>query len=200
MRFESSSLPAGTVTSFDEYIARMPPGQAAVYYLMAPHRGVAEASPYMEAFRGRGGGPPTEVLYLYSPIDDFVMNNLREVNGRKLVTAEAAELDAATLAGAAQAGAAAAADAGAAAADAQPAGAAAAPRRLTDAEVASLGEWMVRVLPKRLGRVRATDRLSSSPAVVTDHDFSNTFLLTLPLQPYVLLYHARRQDDGVHHK
>ena len=164
LRFESSALAPGSLTSFDEYIARCPPGQSSIYYLMAPHRGVAEASPYMEGFRGP---PAVEVLFLYSPIDDFVMNNLREFNGRKLVTAETAELDPAALQGVAPA---ASADASTASAATSSSGASAPVTRLTDAQVAELGEWMVRVLPKRLGKVRATARLAASPAVVTDHE------------------------------
>jgi TNF receptor-associated protein 1 len=116
LRFESSANPAGTLTSLDEYISRMPVGQTSIYYLVAPHRGIAEASPYMEAFRGGKGGAAAdvEVLFLYSPIDDFVMNNLREFGGRKLVTAETAELDPATLQGVKKDAAAAGAAAGAA--------------------------------------------------------------------------------------
>jgi len=34
-----------------------------------------------------------EVLFVYSPIDDFVMANVNEFNGRKVVSAEAAKLD-----------------------------------------------------------------------------------------------------------
>lgn len=45
LRFESSVLPAGTLTSLDDYISRMPPGQKDIYYLVAPHRGIAEESP-----------------------------------------------------------------------------------------------------------------------------------------------------------
>lgn len=52
MLFESSALPAGELTTLDEYISRAKPGQEKIIYLVAPHRGLAEASPYMEAFRG----------------------------------------------------------------------------------------------------------------------------------------------------
>ena len=167
LRFESSGLPAGQLTGLDEYVARMPPGQASIYYLAAPHRGIAEASPYMEAFRAggaAGGGAGAEVLLLYNTIDDFVMNNLREFNGRKLVTAETAQLDGESLQGvpAAEATAAAAADATPAA------GEGAAP--LTDAQVEQLGAWFMAALPARIGKVRATNRLRASPAVVTDHE------------------------------
>lgn len=53
LRFESSVLPSGELTSFDEYIGRMEPSQQSIYYIVAPSRGLADASPYMEAFRSR---------------------------------------------------------------------------------------------------------------------------------------------------
>lgn len=200
LRFESSTLPAGSLTSFDDYISRMPPGQKDIYYLVAPHRGIAEASPYMEAFKGArkrvaaaagkvsadadvvvasdaaaaAAVPPVddssvaelhvddvEVLFLYSSIDDFVMNSTREFSGRRLVTAETAELNPETLKGLQPGGANAAA--GDSAADQET-------TRLTDAQVDELGSWLLQVLPTRLSKVRATNRLSSSPAVVTDHE------------------------------
>jgi len=174
LRFESSQSPAGKLVSLDEYVSRMSPGQADVYYLVAPHRGVAEASPYMEAFKAAG----VEVLFLYSPLDDFVMNNLREVNGRKLVTAETAGLDPAKLKGAGDAAAAAAAagEAGKEAGSSKEAGkeegasADVAATPLTEAQVEELGKWFTSVLPKRVSKLRVTTRLRSSPAVVTDHE------------------------------
>ena len=186
LRFESSALAPGQLTSLDEYLARMPVGQQSIFYLVAPHRGIADASPYMEAFRRPGAaGGDVEVLFLYSPIDDFVMNNLREYSGRKLLTAETAELDPALLQGVkkpagaaaeAASSAGAGAGAGAAAEEASAAGAAssssasAPAQRLSEAEVAELGAWMLRALPARLSKVRATGRLRASPCVVTDHE------------------------------
>ena len=34
-----------------------------------------------------------EALFVYNPIDDFVLTNVAEFNGRKVVSAEAAKLD-----------------------------------------------------------------------------------------------------------
>jgi TNF receptor-associated protein 1 len=180
LRFESSALPAGTLTSFDEYVSRMPPGQKDIYYLVAPHRGIAEASPYMEAFKGASrklaasvtpdvvvaadaaeaaAVPPldapasdtephvddVEVLFLYSSIDDGVMNSTREFSGRRLVTAEAADVNPETLKGLKPGAGTSATDA--AASDASVAA------RLTDAQVEELGAWLVQVLPTRLSKV-----------------------------------------------
>jgi len=150
LRYETSAAPAGTLASLDEYVARMPAGQTAIYYLVAPHRGIAEASPYMEAFRAKraaGGAAAAdadaaagdvEVLFLYSSVDDFVMNNLREYNGRKFTTVEAANLDPATLQGVAGAGAGATAGGSAGVAAAAPAPASLAGSRSAISAVTSL--------------------------------------------------------------
>ena len=199
LRFESSALPARQFTSLDEYIARMPVGQQSIYYLVAPHRGLAEASPYMEAFRGsagqskpvgEGGGgvegvaesnsQSVEVIFLYSPIDDFVMNNLREYNSRKLVTAETAELDPELLQGIKKQQS----DKDAkktednekstaskdTASSSSSSSSSSAVQRLTESEMTEFGKWMVKVLPNRISKVRSTTRLRTSPCVVTDHE------------------------------
>ncbi len=62
------------------------------------YRRLAETSPYMEAFKRSGSdtAEETEVLYMYSAIDDFMMNNLHEFSGRKLVTVEVSDVAADT--------------------------------------------------------------------------------------------------------
>lgn len=52
--------------------------QNAIYFLCAPNRELAEASPYFEAFKRHN----KEVIFVYNAIDDFVMNNLRTYHGR----------------------------------------------------------------------------------------------------------------------
>ncbi len=175
LRFESSGSPAGSLTSLDEYISRMPPGQSAIYYLVAPHRGIAETSPYMEGFKGKSEGDAVEVLFLYSSIDDFVMNNLREYGGRKLVTAETADINPDTLKGVSAAKGEAEGKGKEGEASTPPSDAPSSPPSsttptLTPDQVKDLASWMVATLPTRLTRVRPTNRLKSSPAVVTDHE------------------------------
>lgn len=55
-----------------------PTSQNAIYYLCAPNRELAEASPYFEAFKRHN----KEVIFVYNAIDDFVMANLRTYHGR----------------------------------------------------------------------------------------------------------------------
>ncbi|KAA0159063.1 hypothetical protein FNF28_06000 [Cafeteria roenbergensis] len=168
MLFESSALPAGELTTLDEYISRCPPGQERLYYIVAPHRGLAEASPYMEAFKGAGaGGRDVEVLYAYSSIDDFVFQQLGQYNGRSVVTAEASDLGLSPPKPADKKADGSMADGDSskdsAASSSSPA--------LSPEQVAELGEWLSsEALSGRVKVVRASDRLRSTPAVVVDHE------------------------------
>lgn len=51
LRYESSALPAGQLTSLQDYAGRMQPGTRNIYYLCAPTRHLAEHSPYYEAMK-----------------------------------------------------------------------------------------------------------------------------------------------------
>lgn len=57
LRFESSLLPAGQRTSFDEYASRMRAGERNIYFLSAPNRELAEVSPYLEAIKKKKSEP-----------------------------------------------------------------------------------------------------------------------------------------------
>ena len=73
LRFESSALEKGKLTSFEEYVSRMRQGQKDIYYLIAPAgRQAAENSPYLEGLKARG----IEVLFAYDPIDEWVFLRL----------------------------------------------------------------------------------------------------------------------------
>lgn len=51
LRYESSALPAGELTSLTDYSSRMKAGSRNIYYLCAPNRHLAEHSPYFEAMK-----------------------------------------------------------------------------------------------------------------------------------------------------
>lgn len=55
LRFESSALPAGEVTSLPEYASRMKAGERNIFFLSAPSREIAETSPYFEAIKRKLG-------------------------------------------------------------------------------------------------------------------------------------------------
>lgn len=89
LRFESSTLDKGKLTSLADYVKRMPSDQKEIYCLLAPNRAAAEASPYYEVFRDR----KFEVLFLYDAWDEFVTDHLHTFEGKPLKLAEKAELN-----------------------------------------------------------------------------------------------------------
>ena len=94
LRFNSSRCEdAQGLVSLEEYTGRAREGQKSVYYAYAPSREAANLSPHLEIFRRKG----LEVLYLSEPVDEFVLEAVREYKDFKLVAAEhakAEELDA----------------------------------------------------------------------------------------------------------
>jgi TNF receptor-associated protein 1 len=89
LRFESSALDKGKLTSLADYVKRMPSDQTEIYCLLAPNRAAAESSPYFEVFRER----KFEVLFLYDAWDEFVMEHLHSFEGKTLKLAEKADLN-----------------------------------------------------------------------------------------------------------
>ncbi len=89
VRFESSRSEDGKATSLSAYVERMGEGQEEIYYINGPNRAAIEAGPYVEMFKKKG----IEIIYTMEPIDDFVLNHLGEFDGKKLVSADRADLD-----------------------------------------------------------------------------------------------------------
>ena len=88
LRFESSAGEEGELISLDDYLGRMKEGQEEIYYINGPSRSAIEFGPYVEMFRKRG----VEIIYTLEPIDDFVLSHLGEYEGKKLVSADRADL------------------------------------------------------------------------------------------------------------
>ena len=89
LRYESSSLDKGKLTSLADYVKRMSSEQKDIYCLLAANREAAEASPYFEVFKER----KFEVLFLYDAWDEFVMEHLHTFDGKPLKLAEKADLN-----------------------------------------------------------------------------------------------------------
>lgn len=84
LRYESSALPAGQLTSLSEYASRMRAGTRNIYYLCAPNRHLAEHSPYYEAMKKKD----TEVLFCYEQFDELTLLHLREFDKKQLISVE----------------------------------------------------------------------------------------------------------------
>ncbi len=89
VRFESSRSEQDKPISLAAYVERMKEGQEAIYYINGPSRAAIEAGPYVEMFTKKD----IEILYTLEPIDDFVLSHLAEFDGKKLVSADRADLD-----------------------------------------------------------------------------------------------------------
>jgi molecular chaperone HtpG len=86
--FESSAQEKGKKTSLADYISRTKEEQKEIYYITGQNRESIESGPYLEGFKARG----LEVLFLYEPVDEYVMNNLREYEEKTLVSADQGDL------------------------------------------------------------------------------------------------------------
>lgn len=83
LRFETSKQ-ADKKISLPEYCNQQQEGQKDIYYLAAPNRILAEASPYYESLKKKG----IEVLFCYEAYDELVLMQLGQFLGKNLVSVE----------------------------------------------------------------------------------------------------------------
>ena len=145
LRYESSYSEEGSTTSLSDYLSRAPEGQKEIFYLSGPSRKAIETGPYFEAFKARN----IEVLYLYEPIDEFVMNHARAFEGKNFTSADSADIDLDAIA----------------------------PEIETDKEAAleqasadALCTFIKEKLGDQVSEVAASDRLVGSPAMIVNSD------------------------------
>lgn len=142
LRFESSKLEPGELTTLKDYTERMQEGQEAIYYLNGPDRETASASPYMEVFRDRD----IEVLYTYDTVDDYVLAHIGAYKEKGLVSADTGGVDL-TASEEAQDNT--------------------EPEKEAE-ELTGLTEWIKQALGDRVVEVKLSKRLVDSPALVID--------------------------------
>jgi len=129
--------------SLDDYLGRMVEGQEQIYYLVADSLEAAKNSPHLEVFDDRG----IEVLLLHDRIDEWLMGNLSEYDGKPFQDVTRSDL---ILPGESKS-------------DEQ-----------TDEEQADdpLTERIAKVLDDRVEKVRPSKRLKSSPACLVLGEYS----------------------------
>jgi len=145
MRFECSNKPKDEVISLEDYISTAKDGQKNIYYFCCPDRMTALSSPYMEQFIQR----ERNVLLMYEDIDEFVVNSIEGFKGTPFVSVDSAdkdfELDL----------------------DQPEEDVKKDERVLTDQEKTEIEAFIKEVLKERVQEVKFSDRLVSSPAIVT---------------------------------
>jgi len=149
LRYGSSKSGDDEEISLDEYIGRMREDQKEIYYLNGRSREDLENGPYMDSFRSRG----IEVLYLLEPVDDFVMTSLMEYDGKKLVSADSADIE---LPGE------------------DTASKESAEEALSHDEMTGLTSWIKDTLGERVTEVRESKREMDRPAIVVNPEAGMT--------------------------
>jgi molecular chaperone HtpG len=132
------------LTSLKEYVSRMREGQKEIFYFSGPSRESIERNPSLEYFRKQG----LEVLYGTDQVDDFVMAQLREFDGKKIASIDQADLE--TLK-----------QAELAPADGE---------KLAGGDLEGLIGYIKETLGGRVANVIASKRLVESPAVLVSQD------------------------------
>ena len=141
LRFESSLTEKGKTTSLADYVSRIAGDQKEIYYLIGPNRESIEAGPYVEGFKARN----LEVLYCYESVDEYVMHNVREFDGKKLTAADHADVKLSDLPNLTEGA-------------------------LGKEETGKLVTWMKDALGDRVAGVKASERLVDSPALALNAD------------------------------
>ncbi|MDR3054803.1 MAG: molecular chaperone HtpG [Zoogloeaceae bacterium] len=146
LRFASThaDTPDETV-SLKDYIGRMKEGQEKIYYVAAESFKAAQNSPHLEIFRKKG----IEVLLLSDRVDEWVVGNLTEFDGKPLQSVAKGGLDLGKLEDEAE--------------KKEAEKAADEYKELIDKVKKSLGE--------RVKDVRVTHRLTDSPSCLVTEDF-----------------------------
>merc|ERR1719203_915070 len=75
--------------SLKEYVARMKEGQKDIFFITGESRAAVSASPFIEGLKKKG----TEVLYLIDPIDEYVIQQLKDFEEKKLKNCSKEGLD-----------------------------------------------------------------------------------------------------------
>merc|ERR1712226_44273 len=88
LRFATSAS-GEEMCSLNDYVSRMKENQKDIYYITGETKEVVAASSFVEKLKKRG----LEVVYMTEPIDEYVVQQLKEFDGKNLVSVTKEGLD-----------------------------------------------------------------------------------------------------------
>jgi len=90
LRFHTSKSGEDLI-SFKDYIQRMKEGQKDIFYITGESRAQVSASPFVETLKNKG----YEILYLCDPIDEYMVQQMKDYDEKKLksVTKEGLDIE-----------------------------------------------------------------------------------------------------------
>jgi len=68
------------MVSFKDYVARMKECQKDIYFITGETKSSVSNSPFIEGLKKKG----IEVVYMIDPIDEYVIQQLKDFDGKKL--------------------------------------------------------------------------------------------------------------------
>lgn len=166
IRFFSSHSAANdssTMTSLPEYVRRMSADQKNIYYVVGESRAQAAESPALERLKQKGH----EVIYLCEPLDEMVLQNIEQFDGKMLcdvgkeLNEELSEEEKKK-------------------------------KQETNQEIEPLREWVKGILGDRITRVEASTRLVDSPATLVQSEYG----VSPSMQKFLKAQAVANDDNG----
>lgn len=89
LRFNSSACKdEKELISLDDYVSRMKKDQKEIYFAIGSSREAIDLNPHLEIFKSKG----LEVLYLYDPVDEFVITSIRKYKDYEFKSVDTVDL------------------------------------------------------------------------------------------------------------